>query len=236
MPRWLFQLEGGSFDLEDLASLFPDGPICVVQEQSAFYLAGSAFDPTRPVEATHPQAVSALDELTAVATLLQPAFRRPSIGPIHLEQDDGTRRGFHIGAGTVMIRARLAGNASVDPITMEPARPRPTRGQELLLAAKRAPRLYTALLLGLGVNTSWPRLFRISEEIELALQMTADAAGLCSSSERDRFRRTANTAEVAGPDARHAEGRFTPPPNPMTLAEAQDFVRALLQSALDRVS
>jgi hypothetical protein len=70
------------------------------------------------------------------------------------------------------------------------------------------------------------------EEIEQPLGKHVDAAGLCAANERERFTRTANTAEVSGPDARHATGKFAVPNNPMSLPEATEFVRQMLLSVL----
>jgi len=70
------------------------------------------------------------------------------------------------------------------------------------------------------------------EEIEQHLGKHVDVAGLCSAKQRERFARTANTAEVAGPDARHAAGKFAAPNDPMSLPEATEFIGQLLLSVL----
>jgi len=62
--------------------------------------------------------------------------------------------------------------------------------------------------------------------------MTIEKAGLSPKGERDRFRRTANTAEVGGVTARHALDKFEPPTNPMTLDEGYKFIRQILAAVL----
>jgi hypothetical protein len=107
-----------------------------------------------------------------------------------------------------------------------------TQAQELLERTSGSPHLEIALSLWADQMRSWPRLYRIIEEIEQHLGKHVDAAGLCTASQRERFTRTANTAEVSGPDARHATGKFAAPSNPMSLPEATEFVRQMLLSVL----
>ncbi len=89
-----------------------------------------------------------------------------------------------------------------------------------------------ALSLWADPIRSWPRLYRVLEEIEQHLGQRVDGAGLCPFNQRQRFTHTANTAEVAGSDARHATGKFAAPGNPMTLPEATDFIGQMLLGSL----
>jgi hypothetical protein len=95
-----------------------------------------------------------------------------------------------------------------------------------------SPHLEQALSMWTDPMRSWPRLYCVLEEIEQHLGKHVDATGLCPTNQRERFRRTANAAEVSGPDARHATGRFIAPDNPMSLQEATEFVRQMLLGVL----
>ena len=66
--------------------------------------------------------------------------------------------------------------------------------------------------------------------------MTVKSAGLCTERERKDFTSTANNAEAAGLDARHGSGKFAFPSNPMSLAQATNFVRELLIKALTQAA
>ena len=68
------------------------------------------------------------------------------------------------------------------------------------------PNLDQALKVWADPMRTWPRLYRLLEEIEGHLGKSANAAGLCSGKERTRFRQTAESPEVAGVDARQASG------------------------------
>jgi hypothetical protein len=78
----------------------------------------------------------------------------------------------------------------------------------------------------------WPRLYRVLAEIEQYLGKRVDAAGFCPTNQRERFTRTANTAEVSGSEARHAIGKSVAPSNPMSLSEATAFLSQIFLAVL----
>ncbi len=85
---------------------------------------------------------------------------------------------------------------------------KPTKAQVLLAASNLDQRLKLVILLWADTNHTWPRLYRIMEEIEQILGKQINLAGLGSEGQRDRFKRSANTAEVAGKDSRHGSKKF----------------------------
>ena len=91
-----------------------------------------------------------------------------------------------------------------------------------------------ALTLWSEPERSWTRLYSILEEVEMDLGMEVDKAGLCETSERRIFRRSANSAEVAGLDARHATGKFEAPHNPMSISDGTEFIRTILLRRLKK--
>jgi hypothetical protein len=123
-------------------------------------------------------------------------------------------------------------NAVLASVSAPQQKPQRTQAQELLRRATGSPHLEMALSLWADQMRSWPRLYRILEEIEQHLGRHIDAAGLCPANQRERFTRTANTAEVSGPDARHATGKFVAPGNPMSLREANEFIGHMLLNVL----
>jgi hypothetical protein len=104
---------------------------------------------------------------------------------------------------------------------------------QLLLAASRTNRnVQIALLLLASPAVAWAHLYRALEEIETFLGMKVNVAGLCSGNDRERFTRSANSAEISGNDSRHGIGKFVPPDRPMMLTEARAFVTGVLRGAL----
>lgn len=232
MARWLVRLEGALFDLEELPRWFPDGHLFAVREGVGIYLTGPALEAQASAGDVVRIARQSLDELSAVIGLLTPNYERPKIDTSVIREDDhGNRKTHHVlEAEPLRIRTKVTADLFVHGQAASTA----TQAQDLLSASKRSPHLTSALAQWSRSDASWPQLYVALEEVELALGVTCDAAGLCSSAQRSRFTSTANNGEVGGRDARHASGKFTPPGKPMTLGQARQFVREILEGALRR--
>ena len=216
-------------DLEEFSFWFPKGSFHAVAEGPSVLLTGDGFHACDTPDQARGLAAQLLDEFGATISLLWPSYRAPSLGTVHERMPDGTRHGTAIGmVGMAVGRSKARATSTVPPGTD----PGPTQAQALWAAAKSAPRLEVALLLWADPARTWPRLYRILEELEAHLEQTLSSAGLCSANERARFTRSANTAEVAGNESRHAGGKFQPPAKPMSLREASGFVRTMLTKVL----
>jgi hypothetical protein len=230
MARWLVQLSGERADLEEFPRWFPDGEVFAIEENEAFFLVGPAFEVHTNAEAVLGEAVRAINRLTAIISLIGENSRTPTPSSV-IREADGGRRDAHVflSAGLSM-RSKLHAVLGTGDVTQQKSQR--TQAQELLSRVIGRPHLEQVLTLWADQLWSWPRLYRIIEEIEQHLGKNVDVAKLCSPDERTRFRRTANTAEVSGPDARHASGKFVAPDNPMSVSEATEFVRQIILSVL----
>lgn len=232
MARWLVQLDGEAFDLQEYPYWFPNGDICAVREGDNVYLVGAAFETLDHPGAVRERAIQTEEEFSAIIALLWPSLKRPRVGTVYREADDGARTPYVFLSGSA--RGRLKARATLSVGGAKQERPSPTQAQTLLQASRGNAHLQNATLIWADETRTWPRLYRILEEIERFLGRQASTAGLCSNAERRRFVRSANTAEVAGKDARHALGRFESPSEPMNLSEATGFIRNLLAASLRR--
>lgn len=230
MGCWLIQLQGEKTDLEEFPRWFPDGEIFAREENGCYFLVGDAFKESSQAEFILQQSTTAFHEFSAIISLLWPAFRMPSIGPIIFEDDTGTRKSYVFMTATLRGRSKVFG-VSLD-VGNSPAKPAPTQAQNFLASAKGKRHLQLALAVWSDPDRTWARLYRVLEEIEKELGMKVHKAGYCSAAERSRFTRTANTAESSGVDSRHAAGQFQAPDNPMSFQQAVAFVAVLLQKAL----
>jgi len=229
MSRWLIELNGETFDIDEFPFWFPAGPIHAIKEDGKVFLTGSAFQTLHEPAQVHASAVQILDECFAIISLLQANLQKPSIGAVIHEADDGTR------SGAVFMTGTAVGRSKVRAVSLGPPGAR-TQAQELLLASRRDRRLQIAAFLLSNHAVTWPHLYRCLEEIESFLGRKVHEAGFCSANQRERFTRSANSAEVSGNDARHAVGRFDPPPNPMSLKDACGFLSQLMQAVLSNVA
>jgi len=227
MARWLVQLSGDRIDAEEYPKAFPDGDLFAVEEKGVVYLTGPALESFPDASAVQQECERRLQLFTAAILLRWPQLKKPTIGHV-IHEDDNGRRDLTVSIG--VGRAEMRSKASAVFVSDNGgAPPEFTAEQQLLRKIKGNPNLETAFTLLADGNHSWPRLYRMLEEVEQHLGTQVDKAGVCRQSERTRFTRTANTAEVSGADSRHSQGKFTPPDKPMTPKEGAEFVRGILQ-------
>ncbi|WP_169980620.1 hypothetical protein [Tautonia rosea] len=234
MGRWLIQLVGEHRDLEEFPYWFPEGEIYAFEEDDKVFLTGSRLERCSEAIEVQETALQIVDEYSAVISLLWPAHKRPEIVAIIRETDDGKRNQF-IFTPFIESRAKLH-HLAVRGVGQAEETLTQTRGQQLINAASSNHHLRTGLHLWGDQIRTWPRLYRILEELETYLGQKMDHIGFCSKQERSRFTHSANCAETAGKDARHAGGKFDPPEKPMALGEATEFIRALLEQTLSNAA
>ena len=234
MARWLVEINGDAFDVDEFPFWFPAGDAHAVAENGKVFMLGGALDALAEASDVHGAAVQLVDEYFAIISLLQPGLRKPSVGVVFLEDDDGTRNGFAFLSGVAAGRSKA--HATLTDAGEQERATRPTQAQELLAASRSDRRLQVAVSLIAIPGATWPHLYRCLEELENYLGMQVSAADLCSSNQRERFTRTANSAEVSGRDSRHRLGKFHPPTDPMSISEARAFVSQALQAMLRNVA
>ncbi len=227
MMRWLIELVGERLDTEEFPYWFPDGEVCAVEVDGKHYLTGSAFDQFDDGGPVRAAAADALKGMSATISLLWPALAPPRVGCVLREHDDGSR-GAWVFAEIAPCRAKWHGAV----IAVGGAALQKTQAQDLLRAGQASSHLREALEVWSDRYRSWGRLHRVLEEIERHLGQQVNRADFCSANERERFTRSSNSSEVAGIDARHASGRYAPPDRPMTLEEAEEFIRQMLDKTL----
>ncbi len=231
MHRYFVELFADPFFTNEFAYWFPgNDDAYITVDGEARLLTGNVFS---LLETFHEVSVAAnrvVDEMHAVLAIQYPWLERPQVGIPYRVEPDGTKVwGDNCGSGGGMILL---------PVRTLPADlssiPTPTKAQLMRAAMKSNAHLDLAMTIFFLPRTTWPHLYRCLEEIESFLEMKVSTAGMCSQGERERFTRTANTAEAAGHDARHGLGKFTPPKHPMNLEEATKFLRSLCAQAIER--
>lgn len=232
MARWLVRLEGDQIDLKEYPRWFPDGEVFAIEKDGEFFLIGPGLEALPDADVVLNEAKDTLNSFTATILLFVPNIKKPTIDAVIRERDNGKREGYVSVSARIELRGNVIAEGSVEPRSVSP---QSTQAQELLKKATGKPHLEQALLLWGDPVRTWPRLYRVLEEIERQLEKQVNEAGCCSGKERERFTRTANSAEAAGKDARHASGKFMPPPNPMTLEEGTRFISRMIVNAIQQV-
>jgi hypothetical protein len=228
VPHWLAQLSGDESELEDLPRWFPDEPVRVIFDAGSYYLTGKAFEKCSDHEQVRELAEAELDLVVASAKLLVGRFNRPEVTGLYRIDSQGSRHAYARGVTIDLeVRFKVRGYDGSDES--------PTRPQRYVRSARSQHALRSAMQLWADETRTWPRLYRMLEEIESAFGgRPVNSLGLCSSKERERFTRSANNPAVAGIDARHADMGHQPPKHPMTMQEANKFIGTLLVGALNK--
>jgi hypothetical protein len=226
---WSVELVARKSDLVDFTRWFPDEPAKVVDDGDRFFLEGELFEGLHGHEDVRRVAEERLNLMCAAIKLVCAGLSlRPSAGAIYRIDDSGARHAFAPGLN-LTVRTR------VEVRSFEDASQRPTATQKRVEAAMRNESLRTAMILWADGNRTWPRLYRILEEIEHALgKRMVRKAGLTSKAQRERFKQSACSPDVAGADSRHGPGKCSPPKEPMSIKEAESFIASLLDGALLR--
>jgi len=154
MARWLVQLEGALYDLDEYAFWFPNGSVFAIQEKGEFFLAGPDLEACSTPDDVLKTARHALDRFTAVILLLSASLRKPTACQVFREEDDGTRNGMIFVTGSAAGRSKARG-------VLSPQLPNQlTSAQTLLAKAAGKPHLEEALSVWADPVRTWPRLYR----------------------------------------------------------------------------
>lgn len=221
---WFTEVIGDPFYVDDLPHFFPSGASFAYNEDDRTWLKSNRFLVDMTAAQVHAEAERLLDEMAGALCVFLGHYVRPKVGTVYLLHLDGRKTGHHILKADGAV-ARTKARAKLDGSTG------PTLPQQFVEAALRSAHLQTASLIWTDQVRTWPRLYRVMEEIQQHFGMPPYRAELCGRAEYKIFERTANSAEVAGLDARHALGKFEPPTMPMTLAGAEAFVGKVLERA-----
>lgn len=225
----MVKIEGDRFDIEEFPRWFPDGEVRAVEIDGDVFLECERFEQLSDHTEVFAAALGELNDLFAIMSLLVPNVARPQIATIIREHDDGSHDNFLQLSGTMSARSKMYATAGI--VGEGQGAGKRTQAQDLLAGLGVDSHLDLAVSLWADPERTWPRLYRIMEEIERYLGRSIVEAGFCSDNQRERFTRSANNPAIAGRDARHARP-FIPPQKPMDLTEARMFVSNLLSRAL----
>jgi hypothetical protein len=239
--RWQTQVVGLRSDLEFLVRHFSLGPVRILEAErrDGFVLESETFDTLSTAEEVLARASELLLILSGVLGIERDVVEPLRCGAVLKKHDDGRQDADVCQHETLNARAEfIAGIAYADdpsgrPAIAQPSQPLSVKAVELAL---RDSAMAKALrLMGRGAK-SWGDLYRLYEVLEGDLGGQHRVQSLCWVSETDlrRFKHSANSVSVGGDEARHGRELQQPPPNPMTLPEAESFVLHLLAAWIEQ--
>lgn len=223
--EWKVELRGHESDLQYLSDNLGEDPK-VVDGVSGYVLQSTSFDGLEDYEAVFSEAQGVLN--TILLLFFDTTFDPPlELGGVIREGDDGTRDIF-VKAGKARTRVSAKAATVVTDVDIEEDST-PTYDEIVFELSKEDP--VVSELASIGANGhSWVNLYRMFEFIQdNKPDGSLPELGWISKTDKDRFKRTANSRDVLGDEARHGNDRTGGgPANPMTHAEARSVVQKLI--------
>ncbi len=233
---WQAQVEGDPQDLEYLASVFASGTRRILRDQLApgFLYESDTFNACTVSDEVERIAGDELAELSGILRLELNAREALRLGAIFRPNPNGGRDTWvrvretqiqvRMGVPTVVI-TDAAGNTISAP-------PPPPRSKVISRIAEGDDAVAKVLrLLSATDAAAWVGLYRIHEVIEADVggESNLKQQGWGSQGDPKRFKHSANSVNVGGDLSRHGSESTSPPKNPMTLAEAEAYVKYVVQ-------
>jgi hypothetical protein len=235
---WWLTLVGQDFDLERLARMFPDPPLVVRAAEGKYWLSVPV-----PSTSTADEARAAglrLSELMNGAASLLELGHQPvkAAADLLLVAPGEPRHYSFLLADGVQVRAEdgvptlIMGGVPVAP----PRSPAP----DWVALAQKDKAVSLALRLLHGEAGRWAQLYKVYEVVlkygANKQPSMAEKKGLATKEECGRFSGTACSPEVLGMKARHGVQTKARPERPMTLPEAEAFVRGMARRWLESLT
>lgn len=225
------QLEGDQKGLEQLSQSFDKDPR-IFEEDNEYYLWSSQFqniDQSGEVQKAGEQIVRIVRHLGELDSLRVSDLEVPRV--IEIQEDGSERKIVHLSASATAT-ATASARVSIDGEELPPKAESTYEYTQLALNDTKVQELIELRDNG----DHWVNLYRIYEYIEdnVDVQGNITSQEWWPESEIGRFKRTANSPEAIGHEARHADENIDrEPPDPMAHAEAKSLIDDLIHSWLE---
>jgi hypothetical protein len=227
---WWLTLVGHDFDLERLARMFPDPPLVVRAAEGKYWLSVPAPS-TSTADEARAAGLRLAELMNGAASLLELGHQPVKAAADLLLVAPGEPRHYSfLLADGVQVRAEVG----VPTLIMGgvPVAPPRSPAPDWVALAQRNDDVNLALRLLHGEAGRWAQLHKIYEVVvfRAAGGQPSKVAKLGWGTEDDctNFNDTACSFQVLGMAARHTREEKKPPKKPMTLEQAEAFIRNLV--------
>jgi len=219
MTEWLARIEGDERALDLLKDYLAETTHLVIKEGSRYYLKIADLPDDIAPEIIYDTASRFIDGLNGVAKLYFGKFGGIHFNVIVRIREDGVKEG--VGFLTLPERSFALTLPPIPDGTLE----------SWITACTTDDLVMRALTLYGTLEHNWKNLYMMLEVIEDA---TGGEAGLIKTgwiteAKIKSFKRTANSYQAIGREARHGTISYKRPPSPMKLEEARQILREILQ-------
>jgi hypothetical protein len=232
MVEWWVRLEGDDFDLSHLTTMLKTPLRCVRCEEGRYFLTADRFNHLTNATEVRTSAVEMVHTLNGLVRIRLNARRPITVGNMEQRTEDGATKNLYVMPESAPLWVR---EGVVGLVVTEGGIDKPIPQEEDPLVAWFAlaesdQQVARVLSMYANVVQPWKDLTPIFEIIawDVGGKDVLASKGWTSRNQITRFTRTSNHPEAAGEGARHGVREDEPPPNPMTEAEASEFVRSLM--------
>ena len=214
---WKVVLTGNEVVLDYLSKTLDDKELSIVMENKEFILKSECFDLFSDYHEVKGKVIELLNSVNAVALLFLQSQKKLEYKIYQLRED-----------GTVLVPLELVGSGVGSAICGLSGG---SGEYNVIRDCRKLAEEYDSVkdifqLINSDFDT-WYTLYKIHEIIRKVEKFTPVFEGIDYNKESRRFQQTANSY-------RHADKKANPPPpNPMSLSESENFIRAILIQWLD---
>ncbi len=234
MTKWLAQLRGCDYDLQDLQEILSSHNPQIVREDGDFYLMSKDWDQLQDEQEVYDKAKGFTESLDRAAFI---HFRDTSplaVGLIVRIDDNGSLQKFAFIQGSAHGRARVKGSIRAIGPNGQPIE---TEQEHTIIKTLRASQQHQSVgdALRFFRKGDWSSLYKAYEIVEdhLPKNQGITSNGWLTKTSIERFTRTAQSRYAIGDEARHAKQKYAPPRKPMSINEAKALIGDLIQKWIE---
>lgn len=229
---WIITITGDEIDLRELAKVWNKPELTIEKENDSYILKSSDFIPLTSDREVQEKATAFLQPINAgIKIVLGGDIPLKAGNPTQI-MPDGTRMAYISAHMNMKMRCFASISLIKSDGTVENENPADPIVSLYSLAQSDPQVAKVCQYLNLDLN-SWFPLYCI---IEILMEdgFKAIKNGGIHKKKADNFKHTANSYQILGVKSRHAKDKKEiPPSNPMTLSEAQEFIKILIREWLD---
>ena len=226
--RWFVQLKGHQFDLEALAEFLRSGSIKVSREEDEqWYVSGPVFGGLEDSSAVRERGIEMVEVLNGTGALF--GIQNISIGSNVFEVTDaGVRKNMVLVVDGITVRDRV--KAVVLGSDGKPKENENVSAFQRILELGRTDRRVWDALHFLALRQNWTNLYKVFEIVRD--DVGKQVYDLVDTKRLKTFKATAQCRGLLGDEARHASQTLREPSNPVSLEEARQLIRQLVENWL----
>jgi hypothetical protein len=230
---WLVELQGDQQDLQMLGGQLAKGSVIIFHEGDRYFLRCADFASLGNSESVYQLAKEIIPKIQGIAATRLHRFVH--IGPVgHVIDPAGNQHAF-AEVNVVLQEVRLFAAAAIAGDSMPTVQPPLTDFEQDISVALGDTNVGIALRFMGNKENRWSNLYKVLDTIESDLggEKHLETKGWVSKTKLKLFTNTANDYIALGEAARHGVLKKQSPPNPMSLAEAEELLGEVLQKWIE---